>query len=327
MRDVLSSHARPARAIPPAHAIVAVLCLALTLAPAAPARAVSRARAAVAPVAPPPKPTPAVAAARSVQYYDQSRFDEAIGLLRDLVEHQSLDDRSRARALEILARCYAKKGYPVLAKDMFKELLAINPGYRPDPIQVPPDEAALFDRARKEFLAEPEGSRRTAALAARGPDATTSTEPMLAPSAGRLEMRVQPYASFYVDDTLRATNVQTARMDLAAGEHRVRVVHPAFEPKEWTVRLPSGRVTRLDYDFPAVSAGMVRVSSGDVWAEVYLDGRNTGRTTPCVLEGLSYGNHTVSVARAGFDVSGGPQVVPVRPGETAHASFRLHPNR
>ena len=277
----------------------------------------------------PARSTPTAATVRSAQFYDQSRFDEAITLLRDLVDRQALDDRSRARALEILARCYVKKGYPVLAKDMFKELLEINPGYRPDPIQVPPDEAALFDRARKEFLTEPEGSRRTAARAARGAEAEgpPRPEPSVAPMTGRLEMHVQPYASFYVDDTLRATNVATARVDLPAGEHSVRVVHPAFEPKEWRVRLLSGRVTRLEHDFPATSAGTVRVSTGAVWAEVYLDGRNTGRTTPCVLEGLSYGNHTVTVARAGFDPRNGPQVVSVRPGETETAVVHLVPSR
>ena len=72
----------------------------------------------------PAKTNPTSATSRSVQYYDQSRFDDAITLLRDLVENQELEDKSRARALEILARCYVKKGYPVLAKDMFKELLA-----------------------------------------------------------------------------------------------------------------------------------------------------------------------------------------------------------
>ena len=297
---------------------VASAAFAATPRPSAPAAPAAAAR-----------PTPAAATVRSVQFYDQSRFDEAITLLRDLVDREALDDKSRTRALEILARCYVKKGYPVLAKDMFKELLEINPGYRPDPIQVPPDEAALFDRARKEFLTEPEGSRRTAARAARSAEAEgpPRAETTVAPMTGRLELRVHPYASFYVDDTLRATNVSTARVDLAAGEHNVRVVHPAFEPKEWRVRLLSGRVTRLEHDFPATSAGVVRVSTGAVWAEVYLDGRNTGRTTPCVLEGLSYGNHTVTVARADFDARSGPQVVSVRPGETETAVFHLVPSR
>jgi tetratricopeptide (TPR) repeat protein len=88
---------------------------------------------------------------RGEGYYEQSRFDEAISLLKDLVTNNSLSGPDLERAREILARSYVKKGYPVQAKEMFKEILRANPDWRPDPIRVPPDESAIFEEALREF--------------------------------------------------------------------------------------------------------------------------------------------------------------------------------
>jgi hypothetical protein len=91
---------------------------------------------------------------RGQEYYEQSRFDEAITLLRDLVDRGALAGDDLLKAREILARSYVKKGYPAQAKDMFKAILRTNPEYRPDPIRVPPDETAVFEQALKEYKAE-----------------------------------------------------------------------------------------------------------------------------------------------------------------------------
>jgi len=88
------------------------------------------------------------------EYYEQSRFDEAISLLKDLVDRGALAGDDLQRARELLARSYVKKGYPVQGKEMFKAILRTNPSWRPDPIRVPPDETAVFDQALKEFTAE-----------------------------------------------------------------------------------------------------------------------------------------------------------------------------
>ena len=88
------------------------------------------------------------------EYYEQSRFDEAISLLKDLVDRGALAGDDLQRARELLARSYVKKGYPVQGKEMFKAILRSNPSWRPDPIRVPPDETAVFDQALKEFTAE-----------------------------------------------------------------------------------------------------------------------------------------------------------------------------
>jgi hypothetical protein len=88
------------------------------------------------------------------EYYEQSRFDEAITLLKDLVDRGALTGDDLQKARELLARSYVKKGYPVQGKEMFKTMLRTDAAYRPDPIRVPPDETAVFDQALKEFQSE-----------------------------------------------------------------------------------------------------------------------------------------------------------------------------
>ena len=91
---------------------------------------------------------------RGQEYYEQARFDEAITLLRDLVDRGQLAGDDLQKARELLARAYVKKGYPTQGKDVFKAILHDAPAWRPDPIRVPPDETAVFEQALKEFQAE-----------------------------------------------------------------------------------------------------------------------------------------------------------------------------
>ena len=95
--------------------------------------------------------------AKGQEYYEQSRFDEAIGLLKDLVDRGALQGDDLQHARELLARSYVKKGYPVQGKEMFKAILRANPQWRPDPIRVPPDETAVFEQALKEYTTESSG--------------------------------------------------------------------------------------------------------------------------------------------------------------------------
>jgi hypothetical protein len=110
---------------------------------------------------------------RGQEYYEQSRFDEAISLLKDLVDRGALAGDDLQRARELLARSYVKKGYPVQGKEMFKAILRVNPTWRPDPIRVPPDETAVFEQALKEYNAESAGGTPTPA----GADTTKTPVP------------------------------------------------------------------------------------------------------------------------------------------------------
>jgi len=122
---------------------------------------------------------------RGREYYDESRFDDAIGLLRDLVDKNALGTDDLQRAREILARSYVKKGYPGAAKDLFRAMLNDDPNYRPDPIKVPPDETAVFDRALSEFRAAHGAPTTQAGQDSSSGQAPPPAERKLAPDASQ----------------------------------------------------------------------------------------------------------------------------------------------
>ncbi len=148
---------------------VAIWCMAWpALEAAAPIRSFAQTSPSVAPVE------------RGQEYYDQSRFDDAISLLKDLDERGALTGPDQQLAREILARSYVKKGYPVQAREMFKKILAENAAYRPDPIRVPPDEMAVFEGAKQEFdaaQAAPKPTGITAEPKPSPPPVETGTQP------------------------------------------------------------------------------------------------------------------------------------------------------
>ena len=71
-----------------------------------------------------------------------------------------------------------------------------------------------------------------------------------------------------------------------------------------------------------VSEGAVSVTSDPAGAHIMLDGVDTGRVTPAVLDGVSLGEHTVSVALDGYEVPEAKTVTVTATG-TATADFML----
>lgn len=129
---------------------------------------------------------------RGQEYYEQSRFDEAIGLLKDLVDRGALQGDDLLHARELLARSYVKKGYPVQGKEMFKSILASNPQWRPDPIRVPPDETAVFEQALKEFNGENGGGTPPVPGQGGTPPASSPPPPASTPPASTPPAAARP---------------------------------------------------------------------------------------------------------------------------------------
>jgi hypothetical protein len=160
------------------------------------------------------------------------------------------------------------------------------------------------------------------------PAATGATPPTAAGSAetGTLEIHVTPFATYFVNDEQQGANLVSKTLKLRPGVYTVRAVHPAFDPKEWrNVKVEAGATVRLSHDFLASGSGTLRITSGGIWADVYLDGIRTGKTTPCVLEGVLPGSHSVSLVREGFVLEGGARTIAVRSGQTVQADFKLKP--
>jgi hypothetical protein len=70
------------------------------------------------------------------------------------------------------------------------------------------------------------------------------------------------------------------------------------------------------------TTGSLRVFSGKYSLEVSLDGRKTGKSTPCLLDGLTPGSHEVFlVERSGYEVRGDPRRIIVPAGDTVEVNF------
>ena len=185
---------------------------------------------------------------------------------------------------------------------------------------------------RRNVSFKPGESKRLSLTLVASPTAVKATppEPPSPPAIGgmgTLVVRATPYASYYVDDDLKASNLPAATIPLKAGTYRVRIVHPEFEAHEWSdVKVESNQKTTLTYDFLSTSTGSVRVTSQGIWASVIVDGQETGKTTPCVLE-LRRGPHTIELRRAGYTVEGGPRTVTVASGSTMEVGFKMTSGR
>ena len=137
-----------------------------------------------------------------------------------------------------------------------------------------------------------------------------------------LEIKVAPFATYFVDEQQVASNVGSTRLQVKPGIHSIRVVHPAFDPHEWkNIRVEPGKTVSLVFDFLAATTGKMRVTA-DPWAEVVVDGKKTGKFTPCELE-LPVGTHNITVVREGFALDGSPQTVAIKGGPPVSIGFKL----
>ena len=263
----------------------------------------------------PEAPRPRLSSGQS--YYEGTRFDDAIGLLRDLVGRGVLHGEPLLKARVLLARAYIKKGYADLGRAEFRQ----RPAWRPDPGRIPPDEIAVFRQALAASRTHP-GPGGAGGATGPAPASRSLRNP---PGAGVVVVRVTPFAAVFVDDTMRRDSVSSSRFELSPGPHEVRVTHPVCEPRVWKIEVESGRSLTLSHDFPVGSAVAVRVTSGGVWARVFVDGEDTGLYTPCIVKGLSPGRHAIRVERKGFSVEGQGRIADIRAGEVATAAFRLRP--
>ncbi|MBN1282313.1 MAG: serine/threonine protein kinase [Proteobacteria bacterium] len=176
-------------------------------------------------------------------------------------------------------------------------------------------------------------------VAITGPEEKTITL-MLAPSAGTLNISTEPSgASIFIDGKQSAMTTPAALENLPLNtDIRVVLSKPEFEDFEQVVNLtspkPQGISTKLK---PIVARlGRISISSTPEGAKVFIDGKDTGRTTPAVIANLAAKRYTVSLSLDGFeqwsseyDVAG-EQPVPVqatllRAGEAPPAEKREEP--
>jgi len=88
---------------------------------------------------------------------------------------------------------------------------------------------------------------------------------------------------------------------LPAGAKTIVVTKDGFATKELKTEVVTGKATTVDAQL-AQSVGMINVRSTPAGAEILLDDKPTGKTTPSLLV-VPPGEHTVRVTKQGFEPS------------------------
>lgn len=105
----------------------------------------------------------------------------------------------------------------------------------------------------------------------------------------------------------------------AYGTYSYRLEHPNYHEATGKIELNDSRFERTITLTPAF--GSIRVTSNTTGATVLLDGKSTGKTTPCTLEEVPSGQHTITVQ---LDKYAPRQLaVNVEDGKTAQLSAEL----
>lgn len=105
----------------------------------------------------------------------------------------------------------------------------------------------------------------------------------------------------------------------AYGTYSYRLEHPNYHEATGKIELNDSRFERTITLTPAF--GSIRVTSNATGATVLLDGKSTGKTTPCTLEEVPSGQHTITVQ---LDKYAPRQLaVNVEDGKTAQLSAEL----
>ncbi len=141
---------------------------------------------------------------------------------------------------------------------------------------------------------------------------------------GELLVTSTPAGAAITLDGAATGEVTPYSFHVAAGTHTVSVAlegYTAF-PVERTVDLPyEGQVEAVF--ILSQQTGSLSVTSSPGGAAIWIDGANTGQTTPHTFSGLPAGSYLVTVALAGYSPAPVDRTVNVYEGQTATADFTL----
>jgi hypothetical protein len=260
-----------------------------------------------APKPPDTPPQPPMEKARTL--YAETKFAEAAATLRKGIADRTIPRVELRAARELMAHAYVRAGRRSDATRVYADLLKETPGFTPNPRESNAADLVAFEAAQKQVAA-----------------AETKPAPSTPAGDGQATFVVQasPFASvLLLDGNPKDANKSQFRFTTPPGRHVITIRHPSLGEKAWAEEVAAGETRELSHDFLRASAGRISVTATGGWAEIYIDGQPTQRTTPAVIEGVLPGEHVVSLASDGFTVEGGSRRVAVKVGEQVSVQFKL----
>ncbi|MCU0630630.1 MAG: PEGA domain-containing protein [Methanoregulaceae archaeon] len=124
-----------------------------------------------------------------------------------------------------------------------------------------------------------------------------------APATGTLSVSSSPSgARIYLDGTDTGYTTPKTLSSISAGTHTVRCSKSGYTDQSQSVTVTAGQTTSvtLTLQGQAPVTGSISVSSSPSGARIYLDGTDTGYTTPRTIGGITAGAHTVRCSLTGY---------------------------
>lgn len=119
-------------------------------------------------------------------------------------------------------------------------------------------------------------------------------------SKATLILKAEPEGTIYVSNRKLESSGNAVNTEVTSGRHSVKFVHPQFGTNETTVNLSANETKSLTCYFQQQITIQSLNNSGDAfWGTIYINGENTGRTTPGDLL-LGAGSHRVTVKKTGY---------------------------
>lgn len=144
----------------------------------------------------------------------------------------------------------------------------------------------------------------------------------LSPTPGILSLTIKPHGTVQIDGEVRQTkSVDRYTERLSAGSHRLVVTHPQFGKWSRSIEIKPNLQSSVKVDFNRMVT--LTITSNPVWAEIYVDGKSTGKQTPHQLI-LRIGQHSIEVRRNGYVSQNGVKIINLE--QDSQLDFRLRKN-
>ena len=139
-----------------------------------------------------------------------------------------------------------------------------------------------------------------------------------------MKVLIRPWGSIYVDGIMKEkdTNIQF-QTALPVGVHQVKAVHPALGEWEQQVKIETDHTQDLVIDFNLEVS--LTITSDPNNAEIYIDGKATGKYTPKKLK-LRTGKYSISVQKQGYTLIGSPMEISIHKDVNEPLHFVLKKN-
>jgi hypothetical protein len=146
----------------------------------------------------------------------------------------------------------------------------------------------------------------------------------LLPNIGNVEISSIPSeAMVYIDNAYTNKNTPASVSNLGAGSHTYKLVLDGYKDATGTFSIIAGNVTPVDVTMVAIIAttGTLQITSAPSNAKVLIDGKDSNKITPAIIDGLSEGTHTYGLTLVGYKDAGA--IVSIVAGQTKTVNVTL----